>query len=176
MMNKSLITRETGFLPGLLLAWLIFSHAPIASAQASAQINVNVNGANDNVAFMGISANDDHSIVVPVVEINSPSPISIGVPVDAKTTVETPDSDSSVASPSDFSLLSNQQVQFPYEETPGWAKLIEFGPKILTKPDEPLAKLFGHVFHLEHDHTSTDLAEHAIGLQPIPQRPNLILE
>ena len=52
----------------------------------------------------------------------------------------------------------------------------EVVPEALTWPNEPVAELLGAIFGMEHVHVETELHEHAIGLQPVPARPPLILE
>lgn len=62
------------------------------------------------------------------------------------------------------------------EEPPHWARLIEFAPTLLSKPVEPLGDAVGHLLHLEHDHVKTELDCIPIGIQPIPERPALLVE
>ena len=67
-------------------------------------------------------------------------------------------------------------IEFPEEHAPlGW-ELAEAAPTFLTWPNEPLGHLFETLFFTEHDKLKTDLDEQAIGLQPIPSRPPLLLE
>lgn len=66
---------------------------------------------------------------------------------------------------------------FPYEDdAPLHLDVIEFLPTLLTRPSEPLARGFGRIFHAKHDHTRTTLDDVAIGIQPIPERPPLVIE
>lgn len=67
-------------------------------------------------------------------------------------------------------------IEFPEEETPLSWKLFEAVPTALTWPDEPLGCFFQKLLHSEHLKPATDLEEHAIGPQPIPKRPQLILD
>jgi hypothetical protein len=67
-------------------------------------------------------------------------------------------------------------VEFPHEEAPLWCELLEGVPRLLSLPDEPLGNLLGHVLQAEHDHLESALEEYAIGLQPIPPRPPLLVE
>ncbi len=62
------------------------------------------------------------------------------------------------------------------EHAPLHLRIIEFGPTLLTKPAEPLARTFGHIFGGHHDHIETELGEFPIGIQPIPERPSLLIE
>lgn len=68
------------------------------------------------------------------------------------------------------------ECQLPQEEAPFLCAVLEFGPTILTKPNEPLAHLFSRIFCSEHDVPKMALEQNAIGLQPIPCRPPLLLE
>lgn len=67
-------------------------------------------------------------------------------------------------------------VEFPHEKTPIAWELLEAGPRLLSWPDEPLGNFFGNIFHMEHDHLESALEEHALGLQPVPERPPLLIE
>ncbi|MEO8495400.1 MAG: hypothetical protein ABI614_10035 [Planctomycetota bacterium] len=68
------------------------------------------------------------------------------------------------------------EVEFPHAKPPLWCELLEAGPTVLSWPDEPLGNMFSHVLRVEHDHIESALEEHAIGIQPLPPRPPLILE
>lgn len=67
-------------------------------------------------------------------------------------------------------------VHFPRERAPPLFEIIEFVPRVLTRPIEPIAKTFGCIVAAEHDHIDSELDEHAIGLQAIPQRPPMLIE
>ncbi|MDA1050289.1 MAG: hypothetical protein O3C40_07390 [Planctomycetota bacterium] len=68
------------------------------------------------------------------------------------------------------------EVEFPHAEPPLWCELLEAGPTVLSWPDEPLGNFFGHVLGVEHLHIESAIEEHAIGIQPLPPRPPLIVE
>ncbi len=55
-------------------------------------------------------------------------------------------------------------------------KLTEHFLETLSKPEESIAELGAWVFHAERLQPHTELDEHVIGIQPIPDRPNLFLE
>lgn len=67
-------------------------------------------------------------------------------------------------------------VQFPHEETPLVNEFIEGIPHLIEQPIKPAAKLFGRIIHGEHVEPHSELDEHPIGIQPIPERPPLLLE
>lgn len=67
-------------------------------------------------------------------------------------------------------------VRFPHEITPLRWKIAESVPELLTRPNEPLGKLLERLTCAEHDHISSGLDEHAIGIQSGPDRPPLLLE
>ena len=68
------------------------------------------------------------------------------------------------------------EVEFPEGKTPLWCELLEAGPTVLSWPDEPLGNFFGHMLGIEHHIIETEIEEHAIGIQPIPSRPPLLIE
>lgn len=68
------------------------------------------------------------------------------------------------------------EVEFPKPEAPLWCELLEAGPTVLSWADEPLGNFFSRVLGVEHDHIESALEEHAIGIQPIPPRPPLLVE
>lgn len=68
------------------------------------------------------------------------------------------------------------EVDFPADEAPLWCEILEATPTALSWPDEPLAKFFAHVLGTEHVEPETELSEIAIGLQPLPGRPPLLVE
>lgn len=80
--------------------------------------------------------------------------------------------------PDDWSFHSHPRdtSQLRYEEAPLWMRTIEFWPSVLSKPTEPFAAAFGHVLRSEHDHVETHLSVTPIGIQPIPERPQLLIE
>jgi len=67
-------------------------------------------------------------------------------------------------------------VDFPDEEAPLRFKLFEAPPTVLSRLDQPLARLWESLLRSKHYELSTALAEEAIGLQPIPARPPLLIE
>ncbi len=67
-------------------------------------------------------------------------------------------------------------IEFPAEKTPLRWELLEAIPAVLSWPDEPLGHFFEKVSHTTHVTLETDLEEDAIGQQPIPPRPRLLLE
>ena len=161
----------------------MFIAACLASVDAltvSGQVNVGLSGANNRKINDTQVTSDrsnqpaaDHSsngIDVP----NLVMPNAIGT--DDIAVITTQGFEESTLSTSEFSFIPGELVDFPYEEAPHWAKLVELGPRILSKPDERLGRIFGHIFHMEHDHIETELSENSIGLQPIPPRPNLLVE
>lgn len=64
----------------------------------------------------------------------------------------------------------------PEEEEPVIYTLTEGFLEILSGPAEPMAKCFAELLHTEHDEPHTELDSRAIGLQPIPPRPDLVLQ
>lgn len=64
----------------------------------------------------------------------------------------------------------------PEEEEPAIYKLTEGVLEAVGHPIHPLASLFSKVLHAEHDEPHTELDSHAIGIQPIPKRPDLLLQ
>lgn len=68
------------------------------------------------------------------------------------------------------------EVDFPEPKAPLWCELLEAGPSVLSWPDRPLGNFFGHVLGIEHVNIESALEEHAIGIQPIPSRPPLLVE
>ncbi len=70
----------------------------------------------------------------------------------------------------------SEVVEFPSEESPLWCEILEATPTVLSWPDEPLGNFFAHLLGTEHDHPETELSDIAIGLQPIPPRPPLLVE
>jgi hypothetical protein len=65
---------------------------------------------------------------------------------------------------------------FPDQQPPAWAKLLEFGPKMITRPNDRFARWFGLLFRMEHDRVETELSDEVIENHFIPERPNLLLE
>ena len=75
-----------------------------------------------------------------------------------------------------FAERLEYDLSLPHEEsTPGW-DLAEALFGILEAPAEPIAGLVEEVTCLEHTEVHTELDDHAIGLQPLPSRPDLLLE
>ena len=68
-----------------------------------------------------------------------------------------------------------QYVDVHETPTPLWFAWEAFAEG-LTAPIFPMAGLFEHLTCSEHDRTNTELSPHAIGLQPLPERPPLLLE
>ena len=64
----------------------------------------------------------------------------------------------------------------PEEHEPGIYKLTEGFLGTLGHPAEPIAKGFAKFLHTEHDEPHTELDSHAIGIQPTPPRPDLLLQ
>jgi len=64
----------------------------------------------------------------------------------------------------------------PEEEEPFAAHLIEGFLHAIEKPAEPMADCFASFLHAEHDEPHTRLDSHAIGIQPGPERPPLLIE
>lgn len=79
-------------------------------------------------------------------------------------------------STSAFAPAIQYDPNVPEEEEPLIYKLTEGVLETLSKPAEPMAKLFGKLIHSEHDEPHTELDSHAIGLQPTPPRPDLLLQ
>ncbi len=67
-------------------------------------------------------------------------------------------------------------IDFPEERPPFIYELIEAAPRALTWPDKPLAGFFSRVLFAEHVEIESALEEEATGLQPIPERPRLLVE
>ena len=64
----------------------------------------------------------------------------------------------------------------PEEEEPFLYHMTEGFLEALSRPAEPMADFFSQILHAEHDHPHTALDENPIGIQPVPERPNLLLE
>jgi hypothetical protein len=64
----------------------------------------------------------------------------------------------------------------PEEDEPPIYQLTEGILEVLSRPADPMANFFSHVLCTEHDEPHTELDSHAIGLQPTPDRPDLILQ
>lgn len=82
--------------------------------------------------------------------------------------------------PIDTSHLFADPVMFdpslPKAEEPIRWRVFEAGPSAVELPHEPLSKLFAFLVRGKHDDPHTELDERPIGLQPIPERPPLVLE
>jgi hypothetical protein len=61
------------------------------------------------------------------------------------------------------------------EEPLGW-KVFEFGPEVVEFPHKPLSRLFAFLVRGKPVDPHTELDERPIGIQPIPERPPLIIE
>ena len=64
----------------------------------------------------------------------------------------------------------------PMEEEPFVCRTTENFLEALGKPASPLAKDFEQLLGVQHDELRTALDEHAIGIQPVPERPPLLVE
>jgi hypothetical protein len=64
----------------------------------------------------------------------------------------------------------------PEEEHVGNWEILEPVFDLLETPIDPLGELFGGLLGAKHLETHSELNPHPIGLQPIPQRPDLLLE
>lgn len=63
-----------------------------------------------------------------------------------------------------------------YEPPKPGEAIFELLPRILTKPNEPLGNLLSGLLHHERDEVDTELHDDHHGIQPIPERPPLIIE
>lgn len=64
----------------------------------------------------------------------------------------------------------------PEEEEPFCYHVAEGFLEAIAKPAEPMAEFFAHLLHAEHDEPHTELDHRPIGLQPGPDRPELLIE
>lgn len=64
----------------------------------------------------------------------------------------------------------------PEEEEPLACRLTEGFLEALESPSLPMAQCFAELLHTEHDEPHTELDGRAIGLQPGPDRPELLIE
>ncbi len=64
----------------------------------------------------------------------------------------------------------------PQEEEPLAGHIIESFLETIGRPAEPTAKGLEPLLHAKHDQPHTALDDHAIGLQPGPDRPELLIE
>ena len=55
-------------------------------------------------------------------------------------------------------------------------RAIEVVPDMFTRPAPRIAEFFSHVIGAEHDEVHSALSEEPIGIQPIPDRPPLLIE
>lgn len=82
--------------------------------------------------------------------------------------------------PIDTSHLFADPLQYnpaiPKAEAPVYWKAFEFGPEIVEFPHKPLSKLFALLVRGKAVDPHTELNQHPIGLQAIPERPPLIIE
>lgn len=78
--------------------------------------------------------------------------------------------------PSPFAGHVPYDPSVPEEEEPCCYQFTESFLEALGKPAEPMTHFFECVLHSEHDEPETDLEHCAIGIQPIPERPPLLLE
>ena len=88
--------------------------------------------------------------------------------------------DGETGRPVDTSHLFADPVMYndalPKAEAPFRWKAFEFGPDVVELPHKPLSRLFAFLVRGKHDDPHTELAEHPIGLQAIPERPPLVIE
>lgn len=64
----------------------------------------------------------------------------------------------------------------PASHAPWHIEAIESLPTLITAPNECLAQGFGKLIRGCHDHPATELSDIPIGIQPVPERPPLIVE
>ena len=62
------------------------------------------------------------------------------------------------------------------DDVPPLVRAVETVPSMLTRPAPRIAEFFSHLIGAEHDEVHTALSEEAIGIQPVPDRPNLVIE
>lgn len=83
-----------------------------------------------------------------------------------------------IVSPETYAETESMQtfIDFPQEQPSlGW-RMVESVPHLLSEPVGPLGHVFERLLHTHHDVKHTDLSEHAIGIQPVPDRPRLLFE
>lgn len=146
----------------------VIANAPEANVQVPS--NENWDGANDQQRQIrripSIAASTDTWSVADQADTVGASLSDTAV--DHSSTSLTHDSDSCYA--------EGEFISFPEEVAPLRWELFEAIPTLLSKPNEPLGEMFANIFHTEHVKVETDLDEHAIGIQPIPPRPQLIVD
>ncbi len=62
------------------------------------------------------------------------------------------------------------------EDLPPVARLFETVPDMLTRPAPGIADFFSGVIGAEHDEVHSALSDESIGIQPVPERPPLLVE
>ncbi len=65
---------------------------------------------------------------------------------------------------------------FPEDPPPLDQRFVERFPTALTWPNEPLGNFFAKILHAERYELETDLHDEPLGIQPVPDRPPLIVE
>lgn len=141
----------------LLVVVALFSHSRIAHAQVQ----------------LALGDQSDSTVQTGNVLNHQPA---ISYVFDESENVMVGDEHASSFESSEYEYSPEPYFDMPYEKTPRWAKLLEFGPTKLSKPVDRLGCIFGNLFCMKHDHIETKLDDHAIGIQPIPERPRLLLE
>ena len=79
-------------------------------------------------------------------------------------------------SDSPFAPAVQYDPHVPEEVEPFASHIIEGFLDVIGRPAQPSARCFARLLHAEHDEPHTALDEHAIGLQPGPARPDLLIE
>jgi hypothetical protein len=67
-------------------------------------------------------------------------------------------------------------IDLARDQRTSWQAALEKIPTALSAPNDRLGRLFARVLRAEHDHVITELDNRVLGLQPIPDRPPLLLE
>lgn len=65
---------------------------------------------------------------------------------------------------------------FPEEEHHLYESPLEILPTVLTWPNEPLGNMLGKLLFSERDELETALHDEALDIQPVPERPPLVVE
>ena len=81
----------------------------------------------------------------------------------------------SIVNPFAERLNYNPGIEEPHTESFG-AEITERVLSVLEHPAEPLANAVASLLRIHHDETETRLHDYAIPIQPIPRRPDLLLE
>ena len=168
-------------IPGLLLFFCVAFKSTFADEPPAMQrppVN-DVVPPDVGLSFYG-DAPAGHAVFTSTPSATPPEPLP-GVLSDPEDTISFPYSTAfrqhtGTASGSPFAPAVGYDPHVPEEEEPFASHIIEGFLDVIGKPAQPSAKCFARLLQAEHDEPQTALDEHAIGLQPGPARPDLLIE